>query len=191
MIDKRILLKNAIEHTRGLDFSASAYGDKRTLFGVLRSLVRIALKSKGNQLEVCRKVLERIGKLSGNHFKGVKLNELQRLIKFLFEDGGEMLSPTYFKDYSIDDVLGYLEICRRIFIARVEFEQPAVPQTSEDEPTESPSRKWAFYGLGVLKVKWDLKNGDKECARFVIEHGDRHLNAGLIEEAERLLKGSA
>jgi hypothetical protein len=193
MTTRSELLQNAIDHTQGLDLTNSAYGDKRSLFGVLRSLLLIASeKAEDEQMETCRTMLRKAQGLKGKRFKGVQLDDLKRLIRFLFEDNDEFLSPKYFGGYSLSSLLGYLEICRRIFVTQIQFKSQPLAQPvdcNKNEPTREES--WHFYGMGMLEIQLALKNRNRDCARFVVEHKNKSPNKKIVKLAESILESES
>jgi hypothetical protein len=197
MIARSELLKNAIDHTQKLALEKSAHGDNRSVFGVLRSLVAISsTKAEGEQLETCRMILEKADGLSTEYFRSVKLDELKKLIHFLFEDDGAFLSPKCFGGYSANDLLGYLEICRRRFITQAKPVTQDSPQDARDDiekrvSTEEKApadERWGLSSIKLMRTKWDLKAGNKDCARYVIEHQDKCSDKEAIKQAKRILQ---
>jgi hypothetical protein len=188
--ERKILLENAISRTRDLDLPVTTYGDKRSLFGVLQAVLQSCVDRQGDTLEPSRLMLQKLRELNAEQFRGVKTKDLRYVIECLFSDGGELLADTDFEGYTAKDVLGYLEICRRIFIAKIKFEVDTTTEAA-DEPqmTTVDSGGWDFYRMGQLKIQLDLKARNKKCAQFVISNREKCKDKKIVELARKILEG--
>jgi hypothetical protein len=130
MIGRRELVKKALQHTGEngpfKEFARRCQTEQtnnRTLFSVLRAVLRAA---PNDSLDSCRATLDIVREKgvgvddAGNDtkkFEGVNLLHLCKLIGFIFCEGDKILpdTETGFQGYQEEDLIAYLEICRRYF----------------------------------------------------------------------------
>ena len=126
-MDYNDVFQNALNNTSTLSLPRSE-SDKTSLFGVINNLVLAARRADRVSLEPLRKLLESIMKIPSNNnnyrYMGVKVADLQTVIKALLCDERERILYEFI-DYKYDELLQYLEICKRAWQA--EYKKSSVP----------------------------------------------------------------
>ncbi|MDR1157418.1 MAG: hypothetical protein LBK75_03805 [Oscillospiraceae bacterium] len=190
-MEREKILKHALRHSQEIDFKkAGSDSEKRSLFGLLHSLLQAANKeaaTKGIPLQNHREVLEKVLKLpDGKRYMGLKTIDIKYLVETLFGKSGSVLDKVEFKGYDHDDLIAYLEVCRRMFFSKYKTSQKSILIGTEESKFEKP--KWSFEGFKILKIQEDLEEKNLECARFVLEHRNECQKKKLLELAEKIIK---
>ena len=176
MIQREKLILDAEIRTQSLTITPSGSGDNRSLFTALREVISSA---PGEGLGGCRVTLDaakqkRAERLLG----GVKVQELSRLISKIFMEQNEILPDSFFNGYEKNDILAFLEICRRIYVSKSAGNPPAKPKIEKTRKDTAisprkkiqPQQKWSFQNFEIIKIRNDLDKGDAACAEFVLSH---------------------
>ena len=112
-------MRFALARMAGFSLEGSSDGDNRTIFSLVRTLIQSA---SGNTLEDCRKPLAAVLRIrirdQRERFQGCKLTLLHETISALFGEANNLLNDREFTNYDRDMILEYLELCRRIFVAK-------------------------------------------------------------------------
>jgi len=203
MTEKREkILKIAMLHMQGIDLEKSDYSDKRSLFGVLQRVIASAEHEKmPKEKDVIERVTLTLQKLEKQCARenarvlGFRGDDIKELIAILFGRDKEFLSSRRvgnisFHDFSFQDFFSYIEICRRIYVAKPIFpSEKQMDQKRKIQPqTQSSKADWSFDGFGVLKIKKDLDDGNKACAKFVLEEWSKILPRQKGKEMEKMYK---
>jgi len=160
------ILDDASRNTANLDLDTNE-STKKSLFGFLSNLTDAAraldedgaefiAEGRGKALfETLLKSPER-GK-----YMGVKMSDLHIIIVALFLDSHNKLFEDFGK-YTYDDLLLYIEYCKRIFITGY---FPAKKANTNNTASSGSSRKWTQEELTQL-----LFDKDFETAKYVVEN---------------------
>jgi hypothetical protein len=150
--------------TLGLDTDESS---KKSLFGFLVNLADAARALDGGGAEFIaegqgKALFETMLKFpDGKRYMGLKTTDLHEIIRALFADSHGKLFGNFGK-YTYDDLLLYIEYCKRIFITGY---LPAKKTNTANAASSNSSRKWTKEELAQL-----LFDEDREAAKYVIEN---------------------
>ena len=119
MDNRKEMIDFALARMAGFTLEGSSDGDNRSIFSLVKTLIQSA---SGKTLAECRKPLAAVLSIRSrdprDKFHGCKLTLLHQTIGTLFGGSKALLSDREFTDYDSDKLLAYLEVCRRIFIAK-------------------------------------------------------------------------
>jgi len=140
MNDRQEMINFALARMAGFTLEGSSDGDNRSIFGLIKTLIQSA---PGKTLAECRKPLAAVLSIKirdpRERFQGCKLTLLQQTITILFGDSDHLLTDKEFADCHRDKqrekLLDYLEICRRIFIAKY---VPSTPRAAKAVASAEP-----------------------------------------------------
>jgi len=123
MIDRKEMIDFALMRMAGFTLEGSSDGDNRSIFGLVKTLIQSA---SGDSIAECRKPLATVLSIRvrdpREKFLGCKLTLLCQTIVTLFGGFDNLLTDKAFTgDKHIkprEYLLEYLEVCRRIFVAK-------------------------------------------------------------------------
>ena len=129
-------MRFALARMAGFSLEGSSDGDNRTIF----SLVRMLIKSASNDtLEECRKPLSVVLSIrirdTRERFQGCKLTLLHQTIDALFGEADNLIMDKEFANCDRDMILEYLELCRRIFVTKY---SPELAEMKRSRQTVEP-----------------------------------------------------
>jgi hypothetical protein len=160
------ILDDALRNTATLDLDTNE-STKKSLFGFLSTLTNAARALDGDGAEFVadgqgKALFETLLKFpEGKRYMGLKTSDLRKIIVALFSDSHNKLFGNFGK-YTHDDLLLYIEYCKRIFITGY------FPNTGSTVSSGS-SRKWTKEELAQL-----LFDKDRETAKYVVENQDAY-----------------
>jgi hypothetical protein len=129
MNNRKEMIDFALAQMSGFTLEDSSGGDNRSIFSLVKMLIQSA---SGETLTECRKPLVSVINMKTRNpkdkFHGCKLTLLQQTIGTLF-GSNDLLSDGEFAGYDRDKLLEYLELCRKIFIAKYVKAAPSLAKT--------------------------------------------------------------
>jgi hypothetical protein len=116
---------------------------------------------------------------------GLKSVDVKYVAATLFGDESGGFFGADFKGYSADDVMSYLEVCRRVFIAKYKpyIDVPASHAPSQKAASVSVAERNAYSEMTKFQLQIALLNNDVECAKYVLsrtELRELHENAAKL-----------
>ena len=148
MSNRKEKIDFALMRMSGFTLEGSSEGDNRSIFSLVSTLIQSV---PGETLAECRKPLAAVLGIKAfdkrKRFQGSKVTLLQKTITTLFGDSRHLLTEKGFAGYDRDELLEYLEICRRIFISKYVSEVPGIEEirvTSNAEPKSESAMERAF-----------------------------------------------
>ena len=155
MDDRKKMINFAMNRMAGFRLEGSSDGDNRSIFSLIKTLL---LSVPGDTLAECRKPLAAVLSVKVRNPRarlyGSKLTLLQQTITALFGESVDLLSDKTFVGYDRDNLLEYLEICRRIFITK-----------------SAPAKPIAMKNTGTTEMKQETAIA--QAMRLARAHSDR------------------
>lgn len=178
-MDREELITLAARHVCAFSPAASAYGDNRSLFGIMRAVIACT------ENEDPIRCLPIATGGAQHRFCGVKLPELINALNILLPPETQKLFANR------DEMLAYVEVCRRLFVSKPAAAPdtasiPALPPPKEPEPKacEAPDyRKCTMFQLTLLVQNIQ----DKKCAEYILANPGLFKDRKLIEKAREIL----
>jgi len=195
-MDRKIILQNAILKTQGLSFNGVDRNVVKSVFGVIQNALQAAdispPESKDNlyyEREILKRLLN-IQKPDNYRLMGVQLKTLKFAIQVLYCDKKIIFPIDIFDKYTPQDLLGYTEVCRRIYLTKEGGMGKTAPnKTASLYKNEIIKNQWSFEGMKRLEIQTAINNGDRDCADYVVTHEKECRDRGLFKQAKKILNG--
>ena len=136
------ILQHAIYNTAAYSRNRSS-NDLLSVFGLLSNIILAAKRADNETLNPCRKLLTAILNMPAprhnTRYMGVQIRDTQYAIETLLCDEKKRVLVG-FSGYTYDDLLQYLEICKRAYYSRFETSE-SLPNYTTYKPIEDKPRE--------------------------------------------------
>jgi len=137
MDNRKEIIEFALKRMAGFSLEGSSDGDNRSIFSLVETLL---MSASGNTLADCRKPLAAVLSIKvrdqREKFHGCKVTLIHQTIGALFGDSNNLLSEKEFANYNREMLLDYLEVSRRIFIAKYARTRPLINDSAKPAEPE-------------------------------------------------------